>query len=148
MTRRIKGTVKLRVERQSIFNLVIIGCLFGISGTGCVAQKADLQKIHKDLDQQINQIRVEKKELAEELEAARAAIAAQQAESQRLISAQKSDMNSMRSARAELNQQIKLLREQDLTNLYGNFEDVEKQISDLGNDFHAHKKKFSTSSKT
>ena len=83
----------------------------------------DLQKVHKDLDQQIRQIRDEKKELAKELEAARAAIAAQ---------------------KAELNQQIKLLRERDLTSLYGQIEVANKTISDLQKDFDTHKDNFST----
>ena len=124
--------MKHGVNGKSVGKWIVIGCLFGVLGTGCVAQKADLQKVHKDLDQQIRQIRVEKKELSKELEAARAAIA----KSQKLISAQKADMNKMRSDLAPLNQQIKLLREQDLTSLYGNFEDVEKKISDLRQDLN------------
>ena len=136
--------MKHGVNGKSVGKWIVIGCLFGVLGTGCVAQKADLQKVHKDLDQQIRQIRVEKKELSKELEAARAAIA----ESQKLISTQKADMNKMRSDLAPLNQQIKLLREQDLTKLYGNFEDVEKKISDLKKDFEAHKKSFSTTTGT
>jgi chromosome segregation ATPase len=140
----MKDTVKHGVNGKSVGKWIVIGCLFGVLGTGCVAQKADLQKVHKDLDQQIRQIRVEKKELSKELEAARAAIA----KSQKLISAQKADMNKMRSDLAPLNQQIKLLREQDLTKLYGNFEDVEKKISDLKKYFEAHKKSFSTTTGT
>lgn len=136
--------MKHGVNGKSVCKGIVIGCLFGVLGTGCVAQKADLQKIHKDLDQQIRQIRVEKKELSKELEAARAAIA----QSQKLIATQKADMNKMRSDLAPLNQQIKLLREQDLTRLYGNFEDVEKKISDLKKDFEAHKKSFSTTTGT
>ena len=136
--------MKHGVNGKSVCKWIVIGCLFGVLGTGCVAQKADLQKIHKDLDQQIRQIRVEKKELSKELEAARAAIA----KSQKLIATQKADMNKMRSDLAPLNQQIKLLREQDLTRLYGNFEDVEKKISDLKKDFEAHKKSFSTTTGT
>ena len=102
---------------------MLIGCLSGVLGTGCIAQKADLQKIHKDLDQQMTKIRTEKKELEKELVAARTAIA----ESRNLISAQKAEMSKMRSDLAPMNQQIKLMREEDLTSVYGQFEVAEKK---------------------
>jgi len=132
--------VKHEVIVKPVFKWMLIGCLSGVLGTGCIAQKADLQKIHKDLDQQMTQIRTEKKELEKELVAARAAIA----ESQNLIAAQKADMSKMRSDLAPMNQQIKLMREKDLTSVYGNFENVEKKISDLQKDFATHEKNFST----
>jgi chromosome segregation ATPase len=136
----MKDTVKHEVNGKSVVNWMIIGCLSGVLGTGCIAQKADLQKIHKDLDRQMTQIRTEKKELEKELVAARAAIA----ESRNMISAQKADMSKMRSDLAPMNQQIKLMREEDLTSVYGQFEVAEKKISDLQKDFTAHEKNFST----
>ena len=131
--------MKHEVNGTLVFKRLIIGCLFGVFGTGCVAQKADLQKIHKDLDQQITAIRVEKKELEKELEAARGAIA----ESRNLISAQKTEMSKMRSDIAPMNQQIKLLREQDLTIMYGQIEVTEKKVSDLRQDFVSQTEKLS-----
>jgi chromosome segregation ATPase len=136
----MKDTVKHEVIVIPVFKWMLIGCLSGVLGTGCIAQQADLQKIHKDLDQQMTQIRTEKKELEKELVAARAAIA----ESRNLISAQKADMSKMRSDLAPMNQQIKLMRDEDLTSVYGQFEVVEKNISDLQKDFAAHEKNFST----
>ena len=136
----MKDTVKHEVIVKPVFNWMLIGCLSGVLGTGCIAQKADLQKIHKDLDRQMTQIRTEKKELEKELVAARAAIA----ESRNLISAQKAEMSKMRSDLAPMNQQIKLMREEDLTSVYGQFEVAEKKISDLQKDFAAHEKNFST----
>ncbi len=132
--------MKHEVIVKPVFNWMLIGCLSGVLGTGCIAQKADLQKIHKDLDRQMTQIRTEKKELEKELVAARAAIA----ESRNLISAQKAEMSKMRSDLAPINQQIKLMREEDLTSVYGQFEVAEKKISDLQKDFAAHEKNFST----
>ena len=85
--------MKHEVNGKSVFTLLIFGCLVGMLGNGCVAQKADLQKIHKDLDEQISQIRIEKKELAQELESARSAIA----QSKDLLSAQKAEMNKMQN---------------------------------------------------
>ena len=136
----MKDTVKHEVIVKPVFKWMLIGGLSGVLGTGCIAQKADLQKIHKDLDQQMAQIRTEKKELEKELVAARAAIA----ESRNLISAQKAEMSKMRSDLAPMNQQIKLMREEDLTSVYGQFEVAEKKISDLQKDFAAHEKNFST----
>ena len=133
MTWRMNDTVKYGGKTNSVYKWMIIGCVSGALGTGCVAQQADLARIQKDLDQQITQIRTEKKALAEELGAARAAIA----ESQELLSAQKADIKKMQSDLAprvdlaQLNQKIKLMSEKDLPNLYGNFEEVEKKISDL-----------------
>ena len=131
--------MKHEVNGKSIVNLLMIGCLAGL-GTGCIAQKADLQKIHKDLDQQLAQIRTEKKELEKDLVAARSAIA----ESRDLIESQKADMSKMRSDMAPMNQQIKLMREQDLTSLYGQFEVTDKKVSDLRQDFTSQTEKLNS----
>jgi chromosome segregation ATPase len=123
--------------------MILIG-LFGALEIGCVAQQADVARIQKDLEQQIGQLKSEKAALGQQVEEARSAIT----ESRNLIAAQKAYMSKMRSDLAPLNQQIKLLREQDLTSLYGNFEQAEKKISDLKNDFEAHKETFSTTTGT
>jgi len=102
---------------------------------GCAPQ-SELSKVQKDLELRMARIEAENNENKTAFNEARIAIT----ESQKLLEAQKADMNKMRSDLAPLNQQIKLLREQDLTKLYGNFEDVEKKISDLRKDFQAHKK--------
>jgi septal ring factor EnvC (AmiA/AmiB activator) len=117
--------VKHEVIVKPVFKWMLIGCLSGVLGTGCVAQQADLEKIQKDLYKQMTQIRTEKKELEKELGAARAEIE----ESRNEIAAQKADMGKMRSDQAPMNQQIKLMREKDLTSVYGQFEVVEKRIS-------------------
>jgi DNA repair exonuclease SbcCD ATPase subunit len=146
----MNDTVKHGGKANSVYKWMIIGCVSGALGTGCVAQQADLARIQKDLDQQITQIRTEKKALAEEIGAARAAIA----ESQELLSAQKADIKKMQSDLAprvdlaQLNQKIKLMSEKDLPSLYGNFEDVEKKISDLQNAFEAQEIKNSASTET
>lgn len=130
--------MKYGVNTNSVYKWMIIGCLSGSLGTGCVAQQADLEKVQRDLVQQMTQIRAEKKALTEEMGEARAAIA----ESKQLISAQKADMAKMRSDLAPLNQQIKLLREQDLTSLYGQNEMTEKKVSDLRQDFTSQTEKI------
>ncbi len=116
---------------RSVFVRMILIGLFGGLEFGCVAQQADVARIQKDLEQQISQIKTEKIALGQQVKEARSAIT----ESQNLIAAQKIDMNKMRSDLAPLNQQIKLLREQDLTSLYGQFEMTEKKVSDLRRDF-------------
>ena len=109
-----------------------LGSLLGVSlalllGAGCVAQQADLAKIQKDLEMQIAKIKEEKRALGTQVDTAKTAIA----ESQALITQQKADMAKMRSDLAPLNQQVRLLREQDLTSLYGKNEVAEKRINDL-----------------
>ncbi len=146
--------MKHEVNAKSVFNWMIIGCLSGVLGTGCIAQKADLQKIHKDLDKQLTQIRTEKKELEKELVAARGAIA----ESRNLIAEQKAEIQKMqnnlapRIDLAQLNHEVKLMRQEDLPKLYGKDEEVEKKISDLQKNFAAnfaaHEKNFSTTAET
>ncbi len=112
---------------NSAFKWIILIGLFGMLEIGCVAQQADVARIQKDLEQQIGQLKSEKIALGQQVDEARSAIA----ESQNLIAAQKADMAKMRSDLAPLNQQIKLMREQDLTSVYGQFEMTEKKIADL-----------------
>lgn len=115
---------------KSVFKGMMLISLFGGLQIGCVAQQADVARIQKDLEQQIGQLKAEKIALGQQVEEARSAIA----DSQNLIAVQKADINKMRSDFAPLNQQIKLLREQDLTSLYGQNEVAEKKISDLRED--------------
>jgi chromosome segregation ATPase len=118
---------------------IFMGCLMSALGTGCVAQQADLARIQKDLEQQMGQLKSEKAALGRQVEEARLAIT----ESQDLISTQKADMAKMRSDLAPLNQQVKLMREQDLTSVYGQFEMSEKKMSDLRQDLTNLKEKLS-----
>ena len=125
---------------KSVFKGVLLIGLFGTLQISCVAQQADVARIQKDLEQQISQIKSEKVALGQQVDEARSAIT----ESQKLIAAQKADMIKMRSDLAPLNQQIKLLREKDLTSLYGQFEMTEKKVSDLRQDFANQTEKLSS----
>ncbi len=125
---------------QSFFQWMTLVAVFVMLEVGCVAQQADVARIQKDLEQQISQLKSEKVALGEEVLEARSAIA----ESKKLIDAQKADMSKMRSDLAPLNQQIKLLREQDLTSLYGQFELTEKKLSDFRQDFDDQAEKFAS----
>ena len=117
----------------SSLNLVFAYSICGMFATGCVAQQADLARIQKDLELQIAKIKEEKKALGAEVDEARSAITA----SQNLLAKTKTDIAKMqndlapRTDFAGLNQQIKLIREQDLAMLYGKDEVTEKRISDL-----------------
>ena len=115
---------------NSVFKGIVLIGVFGLLEIGCVAQQADVARIQKDLEQQIGQLKSEKIALGQQVDDARSAIA----ESQNLIAAQKADMAKMRSDLAPLNQQVKLMREQDLTSVYGQFEMTEKKIADLRQD--------------
>lgn len=123
--------------------MILVG-LFGVLEVGCVAQQADVARIQKDLEQQIGQLKSEKIALGQQIEEAHSAIA----KSQSMIAAQKADMKKMRSDFAPLNQQIKLLREQDLTSLYGKIEVSDKKVSDLRSDLEAHENNFTATTGT
>jgi chromosome segregation ATPase len=118
---------------SSSLNLVFAYSVCGMFATGCVAQQADLARIQKDLELQIAKIKEEKKALGAQVDEARSAITA----SQNLLAKTKTDIAKMqndlapRTDFAGLNQQIKLIREQDLAMLYGKDEETEKRISDL-----------------
>ena len=118
---------------SSSLNLVFAYSVCGMFATGCVAQQADLARIQKDLELQIAKIKEEKKALGAQVDEARSAITA----SQNLLAKTKTDIAKMqndlapRTDFAGLNQQIKLIREQDLAILYGKDEVSEKRINDL-----------------
>jgi len=141
--RRTLNTVKIGLDRIRVpflppnivlFAGMIGACLALLMGAGCVAQQADLARIQKDLETQISKIKEEKKALGSQVDEAKSAIA----ESQNLLAQQKADMARMRSDLAPLNQQVKLLREQDLTSLYGKYEVAEKRIGDLEKSLQKH----------
>lgn len=121
-------------DRQAAWLLNILGlCSLSLLLSGCVAQQADLARIQKDLEKQIAQIKEEKRALDSQVNEARSAIM----ESQDILANQKSDIAKMqhdlapRTEFANLNQQIKLIREQDLASLYGKHEVAEKRLNDL-----------------
>jgi chromosome segregation ATPase len=120
----------------NIFGLCGLGLLIG----GCVAQQADLARIQKDLETQITKIKEEKRALDTQVNEARSAIM----ESQDILANQKADIAKMqhdlapRTEFANLNQQIKLIREQDLASLYGKHEVSEKRLNDLEKSLSKH----------
>ncbi len=71
---------------SSIFKGMILIGLFGVLEVGCVAQKADIARIQKDLEQQIDQIKSEKAALIHQMKETRSTIS----DSRSLIADQKS----------------------------------------------------------
>ena len=115
---------------QNLFKILPLQALsiivMGLLTFGCASQ-TDLTRIQKELETQIAKNKEEMRTSSALVEEAKVAIS----ESQALISQQKADMAKMRSDLAPLNQQVKRLREQDLTSLYGKNEVAEKRIGDL-----------------
>ena len=103
-------------------------CYFMISG--CIAQQADLARIQKDLEDQITKINQEKKALTSEVAQAKDAIN----ESKGLLAQQNTEMKDLFRARAEIKQQIKALRDSDLTNLSGDIEQINFKMGQLRED--------------
>jgi len=95
--------------------------------SGCIAQQADLTRLKSDLNNQIVQIKKEKKELQDEVARAREAIA----EGEKQTAALKAENKKLFRSRAEINQQFREFREKDLAEMNGEIEKVNKNIEDL-----------------
>ena len=105
-------------------------CFCYLMISGCIAQQADLARIQKDLEDQISKINQEKKALASEVAQAKDAIN----ESKGLLAQQNTEMKDLFRARAEIKQQIKALRDSDLTNISGDIEQINFKIGQLQED--------------
>ena len=105
-------------------------CFCYLMISGCIAQQADLARIQKDLEDQISKINQEKKALASEVAQAKDAIN----ESKGLLAQQNTEMKDLFRARAEIKQQIKALRDSDLTNLSGDIEQINFKMGQLQED--------------
>ena len=111
-----------------------LGLCFGyLIISGCIAQQADLARIQKDLEDQISKINQEKKALASEVAQAKDAIN----ESKGLLAQQNTEMKDLFRARAEIKQQIKALRDSDLTNISGDIEQINFKMGQLQEDLEA-----------
>ena len=108
-------------------------CFCYLMISGCIAQQADLARIQKDLEDQISKINQEKKALASEVAQAKDAIN----ESKGLLAQQNTEMKDLFRARAEIKQQIKALRDSDLTNLSGDIEQINFKMGQLQEDLES-----------
>ena len=108
-------------------------CFCFLMMSGCIAQQADLARIQKDLEDQISKINQEKKALASEVAQAKDAIN----ESKGLLAQQNTEMKDLFRARAEIKQQIKALRDSDLTNISGDIEQINFKMSQLQEDLES-----------
>ena len=118
----------VRQSRPSVSKLLvaILGS-WGFVILGCVAQQADLTRLKRDLNDQIVQIKKEKKELQDEVARAREAIA----EGEKQTAALKAENQKLFRSRAEINQQFREFRENDLAAINGEIEKVNKDVEDL-----------------
>ena len=108
------------------FSIVVWALLF----SGCVAQKADLARVQKDLENQIKQLNQDKKELE-------TIISKNREEAEELQVQQDAAMKDLFRARAEIRQELKALREADLTTLTGDLEEVDFRLTKLRQDLEA-----------
>ncbi|GJL52167.1 MAG: hypothetical protein NPIRA01_33940 [Nitrospirales bacterium] len=98
--------------------------------SGCVAQKADLARVQKDLEEQIKQLNQDKQELEE-------IISTNREEAESLQTQQSAAMKDLFRARAEIRQELKALREADLTTLTGDIEELNFRVKNVRQDFDA-----------
>ena len=120
------------ISPRYAFTCLALGFCFAML-SGCIAQQADLARIQKDLEDQISKINQEKKALASEVAQAKDAIN----ESKGLLEQQNTEMKDLFRARAEIKQQIKALRDSDLTNLSGDIEQINFKMGKLQEDLES-----------
>ena len=114
--------------------LLTIGLVFWcLVVSGCIAQQADLARIQKDLEDQITKLNQEKKALEGEVTQAKEAIS----ESKQLLAQQNTEMKDLFRARAEIKQQIASLRDNDVTKLSGDIEEINFRMGKLQEDLTA-----------
>ncbi|MGB0911608.1 MAG: hypothetical protein ACPGYT_14710 [Nitrospirales bacterium] len=98
--------------------------------SGCVAQKADLAAVQKDLEDQIKLINQEKQDLA-------GIISKNREDAESLQTQQNAAMKDLFRARAEIKQELKALREADLTTLTGDIDEVNFRMTKIRQDLDA-----------
>ena len=124
----------MRMAKQATFHILVAGLgLFCLLTSGCIAQKADLVRIQKDLESRITKLDLEKKVLEDQLNETNERIE----EEKKLQSQLKSEMKDMFRAKAEIRQELKALREADLTTLIGDIEKINFRIDNLQQDLTA-----------
>jgi len=98
--------------------LAILGsCSFVLLLSGCIAQQADLTRMKKDLDDQIIQIKKEKKELRAEVTKAREAID----EGKKQTAELKAENKKLFRFRAEMKSDFREFREKDFASVQKGF---------------------------
>ena len=95
--------------------------------SGCVAQQADLTKMKRELDDQIVQIKKEKKELQHEVARAREAID----EGKKQTAELKAENKKLFRFRAEMKNDFREFREKDFADFNGRIEEINKRLEDL-----------------
>ncbi|MCA9473503.1 MAG: hypothetical protein KC594_15690 [Nitrospira sp.] len=109
-------------------SIAIVG--WALLFSGCVAQKADLARVQKDLENQIKQLNQDKQELE-------TIISKNRKEAEELQVQQDAAMKDLFRARAEIRQELKALREADLTTLTGDLEEADFRLTKLRQDLDA-----------
>jgi len=103
--------------------LAALGCC-GLVLSGCLAQKADLKELKRDL---VSEMHDEKKALQIEVARAREAIAEVEKQTAEL----KAENKKLFRSRAEINQQFREFREKDLAEVTGEIEKVNRRVDDM-----------------
>ncbi len=128
MTTHVSGSRSLR-KLHSL--LAFTGIIFwALLFSGCVAQKADLARVQKDLEKQITQLNQDKAELE-------TIIAKNREDAESLQTQQGAAMKDLFRARAEIRQELKALREADLTTLTGDIEEIDFRLKKIRQDLDA-----------
>ncbi|UCE63207.1 MAG: hypothetical protein JSU59_10115 [Nitrospirota bacterium] len=95
--------------------------------SGCIAQQADLNRMKRELDDQIIQIKKEKKELQVEITKAREAID----EGKKQTAELQAENKKLFRFRAEMKNDFREFREKDFADFNGRIEEINKRLEDL-----------------
>ncbi len=106
--------------------LAVLGCCSFLL-SGCIAQQADLTKMKRDLDDQIIQMKKEKKALQVEITKAREAID----EGKKQTAALQAENKKLFRFRAEMKNDFREFREKDFADFNGRIEEINKRLEDL-----------------
>ncbi|MDT7043650.1 hypothetical protein [Candidatus Nitronereus thalassa] len=124
---------RLALFLRRLPKMILIGVLL-VSLPSCVAQQADLVRFQQEFETKIAKLDQEKKALASTLAQANQSIK----ESQAVLAQQKSEVSELVKARAQINSDLRSLREENLPKLSGELESeshrlqrLEKKVDDL-----------------
>ena len=120
------------VRQTPLTNILLGLSLSCFLVSGCIAQKADLVRIQKDLESRITKLDQEKKALEDQLTETNERIA----EEKKLQTELRAEMKDMFRARAEIRQELKAVREADLTTMSGQIEEINFRMDKLQQDLN------------
>ena len=133
MTKCINYLLGIRKLKIVVRRWSVIAILLSLVGmlSGCVAQQADVVRIKRELDAKIRQLDKSKTSLQQAITNANTALEKANA----LIAGQRTEIQDLLQARAEVMDQVATLKETDLSQVRGEIEQNQHIVSELDQKF-------------